>query len=147
MANRLPATLPSAPFTFKRLPKPPNPLAVKCIFELSLCPSVPPSPQYQLAGLPSYSRKIPDLSPQWWERTTAYVLSSSSIVPSAFMFELADTKQEHSEMLNCSTKDQPAMQLSYCSVLLLNTMLQLPIEWPAFSLQKKLVPVSKKVAI
>lgn len=63
--------------------------------------------------------------------------------PSAFMFELGDTKQERSEMLNCSTKDQPAMQLGYCRGLLCNTMLWLTTEWLAFSLQKR-VPVFKK---
>lgn len=53
----------------------------------------------------------------------------------AFMFELADAKQEYSEMLNCSTKDWP--QSSPITVdRPPPQMPQQPQKWAGFSLQK-----------
>lgn len=53
----------------------------------------------------------------------------------AFMFELADAKQEYSEMLNCSTKDWPAEQARHCGQ---PSPANAPAstEWAALSLQK-----------
>lgn len=52
----------------------------------------------------------------------------------AFMFELADAKQEYSEMLNCSTKDWP--QSSPIAEPPSPANAPATAEWAGFSLQK-----------
>lgn len=62
----------------------------------------------------------------------------------AFMFELADAKQEYSEMLNCPTKDWPAEQARHCgppSPASASTTR----EWAALPLQKASSCVLKRL--
>lgn len=66
----------------------------------------------------------------------------------AFMFELADAKQEYSELLNCSTKDWPAEQPLHCGPPSPENA-PATIEWEALFLllQKTGSCVLKKVAV
>lgn len=83
-------------------------------------------------------------SPQWWERRTRRSLSLFDRGASAFMFELADAKQEYSKMLNCSTKDWPAEQPCHCGAPSPCTMPWLSQNGQRFSLQKAGSCVLKK---
>lgn len=62
------------------------------------------------------------------------------------MFELADAKQEYSEMLNCSTKDWPTEQPPHCGP---PSPANAPAttEWAALSFAESWFLCSKKVAI
>lgn len=83
-------------------------------------------------------------SPQWWEHRTRRSLSLFDHGASAFMFELADAKQEYSKMLNCSTKDWPAEQPCHCGAPSPCTMPWLSQNGQRFSLQKAGSCVLKK---